>query len=172
MIKARQRAWATRKALTVDADGYCACVDDNIFRGLSPAARKGFESGDGAELGKDGGRGKLQALHSSSALACNWFDYWHSRDLEPLSRAFGVPVRFTTLVLEQKVPTGLGRIPPNIDVFLTGDDGTPFAIESKFTEPYTKSKAKTYLKPKYFHDGRSLWTEAGLPGCQDAEAEL
>jgi hypothetical protein len=164
-IKARQRAWATHKGLTLDPDGYCTCVDDNIFQGLSPGARKDFERGDGTELGKGGGRGKIQALHSSSALACNWFDYWRGRDLQPLSRALGVPVCFSTLALEQKFPTGLGGIGPNLDVLLWADE-TPFAIESKFTEPYTKSKAKTYLKPKYFHDGRSLWTEKGLPGCQ------
>ena len=75
-------------------------------------------------------------------------------------------VGFSTLALEQKVPTGLGRIPPNLDVFLTCSDGTVFAIESKFAEPYTKSSAKTYLKPAYFRDGHSLWAEAGLPGCQ------
>lgn len=55
-IKARQRAWATRNGRMFDADGYCACVDDNIFQGLSLAAGKDFESGDGAELGKGGGR--------------------------------------------------------------------------------------------------------------------
>jgi hypothetical protein len=165
IIKARQRAWATRNRRTFDADGYCTCVDDNIFQGLSPGARKDFESGDGTELGKSGGRGKIQALHSSSALACNWFDYWRGRDLQRLSRAFGVPIRFSTLALEQKFPTGLAGIGPNLDVLLCAD-GAPFAIESKFTEPYTKSKGKTWLKPKYFHDGRSLWTVAGLPGCQ------
>ena len=166
IINARQRAWATRKGLTFDADGYCTCVDDNIFQGLSPGARRDFESGDGAELGKCGGRGKIQALHSSSALACNWFDYWRGRDLEPLTRAFGVPVQFSALALEQKkFTTGLGGIRPNLDVLLTCGDGTLFAIESKFTEPYTKLKGKTYLKPEYFH-GRSRWTEAGLPGCQ------
>jgi hypothetical protein len=167
IIKARQRAWATRNELAFDADGYCGCVDDNVVRGLSPCARKDFESGDGTELGKDGSHGKIQALHSSSALACDWFDYWRDRDLQPLSRAFGVPARFSTLALEQKkFPTGLGGIPPNLDVLLTCSDGTAFAIESEFTESYTKSKAKTYVKPAYFHDGRSLWTEAGLPDCQ------
>ena len=60
IIKARQQAWATRNGRLLDADGYCACGDDNIFRGLSPGARKDFESGDGTELGKGGGRGKIQ----------------------------------------------------------------------------------------------------------------
>jgi hypothetical protein len=166
IIKARQRAWAARNGLAFDADGYCARVDDNLFRGLSAAARKEFADGDGAELGEGGGRGKIQALHSSSALACNWFDYWRDRDLKPLSRAFGVAIGLSTLALEQRYSTGLGGIGPNLDVLLTCGDATLFAIESKFAEPYTKSKTKTYLKPKYFHDGRRLWTEAGLPGCQ------
>jgi hypothetical protein len=51
-------------------------------------------------------------------------------------------------------------------------DGTLFAIESKFGEPYRRSKTKTYLKPKYFRDGLSLWTEAGLPGCQGVAEDL
>jgi hypothetical protein len=132
IIKARQCEWAIRNGLTFDSDGYCACVDDNIFGGLSAGARKDFESGDGTELGKKGRRGKIQALHSSSALASNWFDYWRGRDLEPLSRAFRVPDPFSTLALEQKVPTGLGGIGPNLDVFLTCADESVFAIESKF----------------------------------------
>jgi hypothetical protein len=166
IIKERQREWAIRDGLAFDADGYCTCADDNIFRRLSPSARRDFENGDGAELGKRGGRGKIQALHSSSALACNWFDYWRDRDLQPLARAFGVPVGFSALALEQRLPTGVGRFSPNLDVLLTCSDGSLFGIESKFGEPYTKSKGKTLLKEKYFHHGRSLWTEAGLPGCQ------
>jgi hypothetical protein len=173
IIRVRQRAWATRTGITFDPDGYCACLDDNIFRGLSPGARRDFESGDGAELGTGGERGKIQALHSSSALACNWFDYWRGHDLQPLSRAFSVPVPFSTLALERKkFSTGLGRFPPNLDVLLTCADGKPFAIESKFAEPYTKSKEKRYIKPAYFHGGRSRWTEAGLPGCQAVAESL
>jgi hypothetical protein len=166
IIKTSQRVWAARKELAIDADGYCSCADDNIFGGLSAAARQDFESGDGTELGKNAKRGKIQALHSSSALACNWFDYWRGRDLQPLSQAFEVPVLFSTLALEQKFPTGLGGIGPNLDVFLTCADASVFAIESKFAEPYTKSKLKTYLKSKYLPDDRGLWTKAGLPGCQ------
>jgi hypothetical protein len=164
-IKALQRAWAQNCGRIVDVAGYCACVDDNIFRGLSRSAQRDFENGDGTELGKASSRGKIQALHSSSALACNWFDYWRDKDLETLARAFGVLGSFSTLELERKLSTGLGGIGPNLDVLLTGNR-TPFAIESKFTEPYTKSKKKTYLKPKYFYDDRKMWTEMGLPGCQ------
>lgn len=172
IIKKRQQAWAIRNGRAFDADGYCACVDDNIYRGLSPGARKDFESGDGTELVEGGRCGKIQALHSSSALACNWFDYWRNRDCQPLTQAFGVSIRFSTLALEQNFSTGLGGIGPNLDVLLTCDGGALFAIESKFTELYTKSKTKKFLKPKYLHDGRSLWTAAGLPGCQTVAEAL
>ena len=173
IIKARQRNWAARIGLTPDAAGYCSCADDNIFRGLSPDARSDFQGGDGTELGNVGKRGKIQALHSSSALACNWFDYWRGRSLVPLSRAFNPSTPFCEFVgLEQKFSTRLGGIGPNLDVILKCLDGTLFAIESKFTEPYTESALKTVLKPKYFEAGRALWTEAGLSGCQGVAERL
>jgi hypothetical protein len=37
---------------------------------------------------------------------------------------------------------------------------------------WTKSKLKTFLKPKYFHGDRDLWTAAGLPGCQSVAEAL
>lgn len=172
MLKASQRAWADRHGRPLDRNGYCCCIDDNIFQGLSAFARNDFESGDGAELGQAGGRGKIQAVHSSSALACNWFDYWRGRDSTPLARAFGRPDRFNGLALEQRLSTGLGGIGPNLDAVLKCGDGALFAIESKFSEPYTRSKTKAYLKPKYFNDGLRLWTEAGLPACQAVAENL
>jgi hypothetical protein len=42
----------------------------------------------------------------------------------------------------------------------------------QFTEPYVPSKAKTFLKSKYFQNGRALWSEAGLPGCQSVAEAL
>ena len=91
ILKARQRAWAIANRRATDEAGYCGCADDNLFLGLSAGARNDFDSGDGTELGKRGERGKIQALHSSSALACNWFDYWRGRDTTPLARALGGP---------------------------------------------------------------------------------
>lgn len=70
------------------------------------------------------------------------------------------------MAFEQKFPTRLGGIAPNLDVVLYGCDGSLVAIESKFTEPFTKSKTRCYLKPKYFPANRGLWADAGLPGCQ------
>ena len=167
IIKARQRAWAQRNGRTLTDNGYCGCIDDNLLQRLSDAARQDFERGGGGEL-----NGKIQATHSSSALACNWFDYWRERDFGVLSTAFGVPNPFVTLRLEAHVPTGMRGADANLDVLLTTADGSLFGIESKFAEPYTPSAAKSLLTPQYFAQNRSRWTELGLPGCQSVAERL
>ena len=165
LIKKRQQAWAHRRQHTLDKDGYCGCADDNIYQGVSEAARNDLTRGGGGELGAEGERGKFQATHSSSALACNWFDYWRERDFGVLSAAFDVPTPFVTLRLEAHVPTGMRGADANLDVLLTTADGWLFAIESKFTEPYAPA-AKPVLKPQYFSHNRSRWSDVGLAGCQ------
>jgi hypothetical protein len=172
IIKKRQQAWAERQQRPLDKDGYCGCADDNVYQGLSPAARNELIRGGGAELGGEGERGTFQATHSSSALACNWFDYWRERDFGVLSAALEVPTPFVTLRLEAHVPTGMRGADANLDVLLTTADGWLFAIESKFTEPYMPVPAKSVLKPQYFSQNRSRWTDVGLPGCQAAAEQV
>ena len=172
LLKAQQQAWAARVGIQIDKDGYTLACDANLFEPLSAFARRDLARGDGSELGKNGGRGKIQALHSSAALACNFFDYWRGRDLGILERALGIPSRLCGLAFEGKFPTRLGGIAPNLDVVLYRCDGGIVAIESKFTEPFVKSKAKSFLKPKYFPKGRGLWKDAGLLGCQSLAEDL
>jgi len=62
----------------------------------------------------------------------------------------------------------MGGKAPNLDVVLYHENGALFAIESKFTEPFTPSKARSFLKPTYFHNGLAAWAAAGLDGCQAA----
>lgn len=172
LIRRRQHAWAQRQQRTLDEDGYCGCADDNVFQGLSDAARKDLIRGGGGELGAEGERGKFQAAHSSSALACNWFDYWRDRDFSVLSAALDSQSPFVTLRLEAHVPTGMRGADANLDVLLTTADGRLFAVESKFTEPYTAAPAKFVLKPQYFSNKRLRWIEVGLPGCQRVAEQL
>jgi len=171
-IKARQRLWAERTGRPLNDNGYCGCIDDNLFEPLSAEARANFEQGGGGELGTPSAPGKIQAVHSSSALACNWFDYWRERDFGVLSTAFNVPDPFVTLRLEVHVPTGMRGPDANLDVLLTTANGSLFAIESKFSEPYAASPAKSVLKPQYFAQGKSRWTDLGLPGCQSVAERL
>ena len=172
IIKKRQQAWAERRRQTLDADGYCGCDNANIFQGLSDAARRDFALAASGEPGSEGERARIQAAHSSSALACNWFDYWRDRDFGVLSTAFGVPKPFVTLRLQARVPTGMRGADVNLDVLLTTADGSLLGIESTFTEPYTQDAAKSVLKPQYFAHNRCRWTDHGLSGCQAVAERL
>lgn len=165
-LRNQQKAWASSHNIPFDPDGYCLELNDNLFFPLSRCSRRDFESGDGSELDRGGGRSKLQALHSSSALVCNFFDYWRGRDLCFVGRALGLGTPPCGMLFEHKYPTGLRGTSPNLDVVFTLWDGEVFAIESKFTEPYSRSLKKGHLKDAYFPVGTGLWTDNGLPGCQ------
>jgi hypothetical protein len=167
LIKSRQQSWAKLNECEYNEKGYCSKVESNLFgRCLSAEARAEIAEGHGSELGDSITPGKFQALHSSSALAYNWFEYWRHRDHAPLSNALGLAQPFVTLRFEAQFPTGVGRSIANLDVLLTCGDGSLNAIESKFCEPYTPSDKKIFIKPAYFDGGRSRWAENGLPKAQ------
>jgi hypothetical protein len=165
-IRSQQIQWASGRGILLDGDGYCQRPDDNFFQPLSACTRREFEGGDGAELGKDDARGKIQALHSSAALACNVFDYWRGRDLGVLQAAFGFDSPLCGLAFEQKFPTGLRGKPPNLDLVFCASDGEILAVESKFSEAYSRILQKRPFNGKYFPQKSRLWTNHGLEGCQ------
>jgi len=115
----------------------------------------------------------MQALHSSSALACNVFDYWRGRDTGPLAAALGINAPICSIRFEQKFPTGLRGRAPNLDVVAQPASGPVLAIESKFLEPYS-GRSKSGFKGKYFESKSvriHLWSAVGLRACQEhAEA--
>jgi hypothetical protein len=153
------------RGLAID-DGYCRQLNDNLFQPLSACTRRELERGDGAELGGFGRRGKLQALHSSAALACNVFDYWRGRDLAVLQAAFGINGQLCGLAFEQKFPTGLPGKSPNLDVVLYSARGEHVAVESKFTEPYGPKPKRHPFRAAYFPEKHGLWADRGLRACQ------
>lgn len=171
-IRERQRAWAKGKGIEFDKSGYARTLRDNLYQALSPCAEAEFRAGDGAELGKPGERGKMQALHSSSALACNVFDYWRGRDTAALAQALDVPGPICSIAFERKYPTGLRGKPPNLDVVLQPASGPKLAIESKFLEPYTGEGRKSGFKAKYFDAEPGLWHKLGYPACQKLAKSL
>ena len=113
-IREEQRRWALNRKLVVGSGGYCRQINDNLFQPLSASARSEFESGDGMEFGRPWKRSKLQALHSSAALACNVFDYWRGHGLTVLQTALGVGGPFSELAFERKFP---GKITDSLHRF-------------------------------------------------------
>jgi hypothetical protein len=173
-VRQQQRKWAAGRNIRIDNAGYTEQLEDNLFQPLSPCAADEFEDGDGGELGGAGERGKMQALHSSSALACNFFDYWRGRDTAPLANALGVDAPLCSIRFEQKRPTGLRGKAPNLDVMICPASGPQLAIESKFLEPYGPP-AKGGFKGKYFEGADATaghWNTRGLAHCQRLAEEI
>lgn len=164
----QQRHWAESVGLAPDARGYVSTVEANLLQPLNETTKKGFENGSGSELRDTLSRpAKMKALHSSSALAVNFFDSCIGRDTSILSEALVLSSEITDITFEDQFPTGLDGNPPNLDVVLKLADGHTVGIESKFTEWLAaKSKSTIPFKPAYFPDGQGLWAARSLPAMQ------
>ena len=164
-----QREWAKSKGLPFDPKGYVRDAETNLRRPLSACALKGFSRGAGSELS-----GHMKALHSSSALVANFFDYWIGKDKNGLLSALEVETCNTdSLEFEAQFPTGLGGTPPHLDVAVALSSGAVIGIESKFTEHMTRStRSKSKFEPAYFPHSGGLWAGVGLTKCQGLAEEL
>lgn len=163
VVREQQRQWALGRGVTLDSSGYTLDLSNNLFAPLSAAAQEEFAGGDGDELGRPGEWGKMQALHSSSALACNVFDHWRVRDASALAASLGITAPLQ-IWFERKYPTGLPGNAPNLDVVLRPASGPVVAIESKFLEPYGAHGPG--FKDKYFETSPGLWEGVGYRRCQ------
>lgn len=205
-IKLKQQSWARRKGLTLTGGtipdrgekNYLSNLSDNLFENLTEASIKCYHSGDGKETKDSKTRlAKMKALHSSSAIVVNLFQYWQGKDVCPILNACKLSSRTNKTGYMMKnigsaSPTATPITPhplnyeikfegqfeisknkslfprtPNIDVVIS----TPIsdiAIESKFTEPYGSNKHKG-LKQKYV-DKISFWD--GLPNLYELAKEI
>ncbi len=80
-----QQNWARSRGIPFNSRAYVREVEANLWTPLSTRARQAFERGAGSEL-----NGHMRALHSSSGLAVDFFDYWTNRDKGPLLTALGI----------------------------------------------------------------------------------
>jgi hypothetical protein len=169
-----QRDWAVRRGATVDENGYVQTPEANLFAPLSSEATIAFERGGGGEMKPNRKRlPKMCALHSSSALVVNVFDYWIDHETSVLGAALGLDQEIASLRFEAQFSTGLPGTPPTLDLSLELENEHVFAIESKFAEWFTpKSAKKDPFKQKYFPDDRELWTDRRLPKCQELARAL
>src|SRR5690606_8558631 len=92
-IKSKQRSWASRKNFellggTIPDKGeknYLGKLENNLFQPLTAETLFRFENGDGNETADSNSRlAKMKALHSSSAIVVNTFQYWHDKDVFPI----------------------------------------------------------------------------------------
>lgn len=173
-LKQHQLDWATTAARLADSRGYLSSYELNLFQPLSQDAHRSFTEGSGSELlPKEGRPAKMAALHSSSALAVNAFDYWADKPLSSVASALGIAQTPTNFKFEAQFPTGLGGTPPNLDLAFVYPNGHILGVESKFSEWLTpKPSNKEYFKEKYFPKDKPLWTQVGLRNAQNLADRL
>jgi len=167
-IHAKQVQWAMNQGIQLIGSkgkrgrhAYTPELNQNLFESLDPDVREYFLKGDGSELiGTPNSPAKMQAVHSSSALAVNVFQYWMKKERVPLIAAAcrlcrkGSKVS-NRIVFEEKYPIDnkIFRFPPNIDVVIHNSETTKykrFAIECKFSEAYS-SRGDHGLKTPYIN---------------------
>lgn len=199
-IKSKQQSWARRKGFeliggTIPNKGeknYLDVLTDNLFEYLSKESLDCYNSGDGNET-KDGKTrlAKMKALHSSSAIVVNLFQYWQNKDVYPIVYACGLcskePSKIDVTVESQstsendsknkikfeekfEISEDRSQFPysPNIDIVIKDFQPIVYAIESKFTEPYN-SRKQSGIKQKYI-DNTSFWN--GLSNLYELAKEI
>ena len=158
VISERQRAWARQRGIHLigskgdrGARAYTATLEENLFEPLSAEAQAEYAAGDGSELGQESGDpGKMQALHSSSALCCNVFHYWRRLGrLDMIAKACDLPTDAQAISFEKhlEIDAAQFRRAPNLDAVLNYTDHL-VAIESKFCEPFS-SRPHNLLSTAY-----------------------
>ncbi len=172
-IVSKQIQWANNNNISlIGSKGergratYTLDLNQNLFEPILEENQKQFDSGNGQEvLGSPENPAKMQALHSSSALGVNIFQYWQKRGLiKEIASACDFCNRNSTysesIVFEDKYRIDTKFvIPPNIDVVFRNNGSSPyklFAVECKFSEAYG-GRTHGGLKSKYLDD-KDLWT--------------
>ena len=130
-----------------------------LFEPLIKKNQDQFKEGNGQEIsGSPGNPAKMQALHSSSALGVNIFQYWQKRGLiNEIASECGFCNRQSKysdhIVFEDKcIIRTKSVVPPHIDVVFHNNDSSPyklFAVECKFSEAYGGRGHSEGMKSKY-----------------------
>ena len=169
-ILAKQTEWARNNGIDLIGSkgdrgrpAYTRSLDDNLYKSLNPRTERSFREGDGGEL--TGTPAKMQAVHSSSALSVNIFQFWDSfSKAHQIARSCGFCYRTTQvsqrISFEVKYPISDSfGFSPNIDVVIENTPASKYkvyAIECKYTEAYG-GRVHSGLKEKYLD--LEIWEE-------------
>jgi hypothetical protein len=173
-IISKQIQWAMNRDIPLKGSkgergrpAYTPELNMNLFWPLIERVRVRFEQGNGNEIiGSADSPAKMQAVHSSSALGVNIFQYWEGIHQVPvIAAACGFcdkgELISEKIIFEDKYHIKrINRIPPNIDVVIHNSDLSKFkrfAIECKFSEAYGTHKPDG-LKAAYLSAGE-LWED-------------
>ncbi len=166
----KQLQWAHNNSLSDELVGsaitrgrrvYTKQLESILFQPLTDSVRADFAAADGNEIiASEGHAAKMSALHSSSALCVNIFQYWQKTNrINEIAYMCGLCTESSNsaekLLFEKKLSIQKRFLKcPNIDVVIENNPSAAikaYAIESKFTEPYA-NRGHNGLDPKYLSD--------------------
>ncbi|MBW8011596.1 MAG: hypothetical protein FVQ83_10210 [Chloroflexi bacterium] len=169
-ILSKQIQWARNNGIKLIGSkgkrgrpAYTESLNNNLFQPLTDETFHAFKKGDGGEL--TGNPSKMQAVHSSSALGVNIFQYWDNiKEVDKIAYACKLCNKTTkiskSITFEVKYPIAdQFRFSPNIDAVIMNDPASKykvFAVECKFTEAYG-GRGHTGIKEKYLEV--DIWEE-------------
>jgi hypothetical protein len=173
-ILVKQIEWARNHGISLIGSqsdrgrhSYVRHLSLNLFQPLLDDVRAAFMTGDGSELGASDLPGKMQAVHSSSALGVNVFQYWLALSEVPvIAAACGLCSPDSDapsgLRFEAKYPVNDAfRTHPNIDVVIDNRADAQIqalAIECKFSEAYG-NYVHGGIKDRYLKECGALWED-------------
>jgi len=167
-LKEKQKVWAHVQGISLIGSEiergeqiFTAQLNDNLFlSNISDTIKNSFSDADGGELGNGKKPGKMQALHSSSAIALNVFGYWEVKQAyEKFAKTIKIPSqKITHIQFEEKFPILSTGTPPNIDVVFHYNDNSVVAIESKYSEPYSTREKTDHVQDSYLQR-QELWEQ-------------
>jgi hypothetical protein len=165
-----QLEWARRENIPLDGR-YTIRLEDNIFGGeFHPETWKEYTRGKGHEL--EGKRAHMKALHSSSALVVNVFDYWRRQNrIKDIAGCCGVEGSVTDMEFEKTHPIkGVEGTPPHLDIEFAVV--VRLAIESKFTETYRRATRRPLAKTKLdvYLENDDIWGD--MPKLKDLAQDI
>ncbi|MBI9031444.1 hypothetical protein JEZ13_05535 [bacterium] len=155
---------------------YCKKLEDNLYLPLTNEVRKMIDAGDGGELKSSGmHKSKMTALHSSSAIGVNIFQYWMDKEISIIASACGFCKETTqiseSIHFEEKfIISGITGNSPNIDVVIKNKKDEKikaFAIECKYTEAY-RNKEQSGIAKQYLD--ADIWKD--LPNLQELATQI
>lgn len=184
-IISKQIQWAQNKNIPlIGSKGergrptYTVTLSENLFEPLDSENVETICGGNGQELvGSPDSPAKMQALHSSSALGVNIFQYWQKRGLlNEIAAACNFCRNGSDysekLVFEDKYKIrSKFNAPPNIDVVFHNQDNASyklFAVECKFSESYG-GRHHGGMAPVYLNEA-DLWKD--LPALHELAKEI
>lgn len=167
-IFTKQVQWAKNNDIPLEGSqgsrgrlAYTKELEDNLFQPLVPVVKMSFQKGDGGEL-----KSKMKAVHSSSALGVNIFQYWlTAQQIPAIAQACRLSVKESKTAADiefefkAKINSSFSRS-PNIDVVIKlapESAVTHFAIECKFSEAYA-SQGHGGIKQKYLEHAE-IWSD-------------